>query len=322
MKRAVLLTCLALVVALSALAQPNAPEIVVAKDGSGSFTSLQEAIMSIRDYKPTRTTVYVKNGTYEEKLLIPANKCDITIVGESADGVVISWGDYAKLNQMGTFKTWTLRVEGDGIRMENLTIENTADPKGGQAVALHIEGDRFEMVNCRLLGNQDTLFTGGNGKRQYFRNCYIEGTTDFIFGPATAWFEACHIHCKANSYITAASTPDTVDYGYIFNSCEVTAESTVDKLYLGRPWRAYASTTFIGCTLPKCIVAEGWHNWGRTENEKTARYAEYKSTGDGAAADKRASWSRQLSDSEAAGITLSRVMQSHSEWEPAYNTEK
>ncbi len=322
MKRIIALFLTALTASVALVAQPNAPDIVVSADGKGAFTSLQEAILSVRDYKPTRTTIYVRNGIYNEKVLIPANKCDITIVGESVEGVVVSYGDYAKLNAMGTFKTSTFRIDGDGIRLENITIENTADPAGGQAVALHIEGDRCEFVNCRLLGNQDTLFNGGRGKRQYFRKCYIEGTTDFIFGPATVWFEECHVHCKANSYITAASTPDTVDYGLVFNRCEVTADSEVNRLYLGRPWREYASTLFMHCSLPACIVPEGWHNWGRTENEKTARYAEHENTGEGAQSDSRAAWSRQLTPDEASRVTLEVVMTHSSSWEPAYNTEK
>lgn len=300
---------------------PNAPDIVVSKDGKGQFTSIQDAIMSVRDYKPTRTTIFVKNGVYEEKIRIPANKCDITIIGEDAEKTIITWADYAAKDNMGTFKTWTVRIDGDGIRMENITIQNTAG-KVGQAVALHVEGDKCEFVNCKLLGNQDTLFTGTGGNREYFRNCHIEGTTDFIFGPATVWFEKCNILCKANSYITAASTPSESTYGYIFNKCIIRATADVDKLYLGRPWRAFAYTLFANCELPSCIVKEGWHNWGRTENEKTARYLEYNNIGSGASASTRVAWSRQLTDEEFSSITLDEVMKIKSCWIPFYDTEK
>lgn len=306
---------------VASAAHPNAPDIVVAKDGSGQFTSLQEAIMSVRDYKPTRTTIFVKKGVYEEKIRIPANKCDITIIGEDAEKTIVTWNDYAAKDKMGTFKTWTMRIDGDGIRVENLTIRNTAG-RVGQAVALHVEGDQCEFVNCLLLGDQDTLFTGKGGSRQYFRNCYIEGTTDFIFGPATVWFEKCNIMCKANSYITAASTPAESRFGYIFNKCKISAASDVDKLYLGRPWRAYAYTLFVQCELPECIVPEGWHNWGRTENEKTARYAEYQNSGKGANTTKRATWSKQLTADEFSHITLPTVMSQTSDWTPFYDTEK
>ncbi|MCQ2236671.1 MAG: pectinesterase family protein [Bacteroidales bacterium] len=306
------------VTCIMAKAQPNAPDIVVSKNGKGQFTSIQEAVLSVRDYKPTRTTIYVKEGVYNEKVIIPANKCDITIIGEGVDKVKIVYSDYASLNNMGTFNTWTVRVDGTGIRMENLTIENAAG-RVGQAVALHVEGDRCEFANVKLLGNQDTLYTGGTAcSRQYYCNCYIEGTTDFIFGPATAWFEGCEIFCKADSYITAASTPDNVPYGYIFNGCKIKSDVGVKKVYLGRPWRAYASVTFLNCEMPESITPEGWHNWGRVENQKSARYAEHNSMGPGAKSDARVDWSKQLTDAEAEAITMDRVMQFRSDWKPAY----
>ncbi len=299
------------------VAQPNVPDLVVAADGSGNFTSLQEAIMSIRDYKPTRTTIYVKNGIYREKVVIPANKCDITIIGQSADSTILTWNDHAKINNMGTFKTYTLQILGSGIRLESLTIENNAEQLG-QAVSLHVEGDRCELVGCRLLGNQDTLFTGNGSSRQYYRNCYIEGTTDFIFGPATAWFEQCIIHSKRNSYITAASTPQENPYGYVFNRCHLTADAGVDKVYLGRPWRAYAYTLFMNCEMDGHIVAEGWDNWRNAENEKSVRYAEYRNIGPGAHMAKRVSWSRQLGAKDVRAITPEKVMHRDSVWQPSY----
>ncbi|MCF0191540.1 MAG: pectin esterase [Marinilabiliaceae bacterium] len=300
------------------VAQPNAPDIVVAQSGKADFRTIQDAINAVRDYKPTRTTIFIRNGTYNEKLLIPANKCDITIIGESKNGVRISYGDFASLNDMGTFKTSTVRIDGDGIRMENLTIENTAG-RIGQAVALHVEGDKCEFANLRLLGNQDTLFNGGtNGVRHYFKKCYIEGTTDFIFGPATVWMEECHIHCKADSYITAASTPAHEPFGYIFNKCRITVDNGVHKVYLGRPWREYAAVIFMNCELPLGITGEGWHNWGRVENQKTSRFAEYNCTGEGADRTLRVEWSRTLSEQEAASIILDSIMVKGSSWSPAY----
>lgn len=311
-----------LAMAVATFAQPNAPDIVVSLDGKGNFTSIQEAVLSVRDYKPTRTTIYVKNGVYKEKIKIPANKCDITIIGQSAEKTIISWNDYAALNNMGTFNTSTLRIDGNGIRLENITVENTAG-RVGQAVALHVEGDMCEFVNCRLLGDQDTVFTGGVGvRREYYRNCHIEGTTDFIFGPATVWFEKCHILCKANSYITAASTPEENKFGYVFNQCKIETEKEVDKMWLGRPWRAYAYVLFMNCEMPKSILPKGWHNWGRTENEKTARYLEYHNKGEGANCSERASWSRQLTDDEAKEVTLENVMKFRGKWAPFYDTEK
>ena len=154
---------------------------------------------------------------------------------------------------------------------------------------------------------QDTVYTGKAGTRLYFEDCYIEGTTDFIFGPSTAWFENCEIHSRINSYITAASTPQDIEYGYVFNRCRLTADEGVDKVYLGRPWRPYAYTLFMNCQMGGHIRPEGWHNWGKTDNEQTARYLEYNNTGAGAATDGRAPWSRQLTKKEAAKITPETV---------------
>lgn len=299
-------------------AQPNVPDIVVAADGSGNFTSLQEAVLSVRDYKPTRTVIYLKQGTYREKVVIPANKCDITIIGEDAQNTVLTWNDHANINKMGTFKTYTLQVVGSGIRIENITIENNAEELG-QAVALHVEGDRCEFVGCRLLGNQDTLFTGNGNSRQFYRDCYIEGTTDFIFGPATAWFEDCVIHSKKNSFITAASTPADNDFGYIFNRCRLTAADGVDKVYLGRPWRAYAYTLFMNCEMGSHILPAGWDNWRNVENERTARYGEHNNHGEGASVAGRTKWSKQLSAKEVKNVTLKKVMQKESKWIPQYS---
>lgn len=148
----------------------------------------------------------------------------------------------------------------------------------------------------------------------YFKDCYIEGTTDFIFGPSTAWFEGCTIKNKVNSYVTAASTPQNVKYGYIFNNCKIIADEAATKCYLGRPWRPYAHTLFMNCELGGHIRAEGWHNWGKETNEQTARYEEYNNTGAGAKTDNRAKWSRQLTAKEAKQVTLKNVFGDNTNW--------
>jgi pectin methylesterase-like acyl-CoA thioesterase len=214
---------------------------------------------------------------------------------------------------MGTFRTYTLLVQGEGFTAENLTIENNAELLG-QAVAVHVEADRVLFRNCRLLGNQDTLFTGTDGNRQYYDRCYIEGTTDFIFGPATAWFEACTIHSKKNSYVTAASTAAGRKFGYVFNHCTLTAAAGIDSVFLGRPWRPHAAVVFMHCTLGAHIVPAGWDNWRNPDNERTARYAEYKNTGPGATIAGRVAWSRQLTDVEAAAYTLQNVFTRNDTW--------
>lgn len=235
------------------------------------------------------------------------------IIGEDPQNTIITYADHANMNHMGTFRTYTLKVEGNHITFRNITIENNA-PRLGQAVALHTEGDCLRFINCRFLGNQDTVYTGIGGTRLYFENCYIEGTTDFIFGPATAWFEGCTIYSKANSYITAASTPKDIKYGYVFNRCKLTAAEGIDKVYLGRPWRPYAYTVFMNCELGKHIVGAGWDNWRNVENEKTARYAEYENSGEGACIDTRVKWAKQLSRKEAERITISDCYNLSSSW--------
>ena len=194
---------------------------------------------------------------------------------------------HANINKMGTFRTYSVKVEGNNITFKNLTIENNAEQLG-QAVALHTEGDKLAFINCRFLGNQDTIYTGAEGTRLLFADCYIEGTTDFIFGPSTALFERCTIYSKRNSYVTAASTPKDIKFGYVFKECKLTAAPEVTKVYLGRPWRPNAATIFMNCELGKHILPVGWHNWNNTENEKTVRYAEYMNTGEGASTQSRA----------------------------------
>lgn len=294
-------------------------DIVVARDGSGDFRNIQDAIESIRAFKPgERTVVYIKKGVYKEKVTVHTWITNVDFIGEDKENTIITYDDHANINipgtamKMGTFRTHTVLVQGNDITFQNLTIENNAEQKG-QAVALHVEGDRVAFFNCNILGNQDTIYTGREQTRNYFENCYINGTTDFIFGPSTAWFEACQLHCKRDSYITAASTPEYVKFGYIFNNCKITASDKVKKMYLGRPWRQYGMTLFMHCDLGGFIRPEGWHNWGKAENEQTARYYEFENTGEGAAYDKRVAWSKQLTKKEAKEYTLENVM---GDWNP------
>ena len=296
----------------------NPDTIVVARDGTGEFRTVSEALEVCRAFMDYHKVIYIKKGTYKEKVIIPQWLQNIELCGEDRDATIITYDDHANVvfpptgKGMTTFRTYTLKVEANDITLRNLTIENNA-ARLGQAVALHTEGDRLLFVNCRFLGNQDTVYTGMPRTRMLFHDCYIEGTTDFIFGPATAWFEHCTIHGKVNSYITAASTPKDVDYGYIFSNCTVTAADSVTSLYLGRPWRDYGYTLFMNCELPGVICPEGWHHWEQ-HREQTARYFEYNNRGEGANPANRVGWSRQLTKKEAQQITLERVFQISSSW--------
>ena len=303
---------------LAANKYDNPDTLVVSRDGTGEFRTIDEAIEVCRAFMDYTKVIYVKKGVYKEKLIIPSWLTNITICGEDRDNTIITWDDHANIKMpvggldseaavkgkpMGTFRTYTLKVQGSYITLKDITIENNA-AKLGQAVALHTEGDHILVQNCRLLGNQDTVYTGVGGTRVAFYDCYIEGTTDFIFGPSIAWFQNCEIHSKANSYITAASTPAGQKYGYVFYKCRLTADKDVDKVYLGRPWRPFAATIFTDCELGKHIRPEGWHNWNNAKNEETARYAEYGNKGEGASTKNRVKWSKQLSKKEAAKVTL------------------
>ncbi|MBR6182522.1 MAG: pectin esterase [Prevotella sp.] len=318
---ATLLTLLFSLATMAVNKYDNPDTLFVARDGTGEFRNISDAVEVCRAFMDYHKVIYVKKGTYKEKVIIPSWLDNIEIVGEDVESTIITFDDHANIRLagteqgMGTFRTYTMKIEGNGIVLKNITIENNS-ARLGQAVALHTEGDRLQFIGCRFLGHQDTVYTGKAGTRLYFLNCYIEGTTDFIFGPSTAWFEGCTIKSKANSYVTAASTPKDVEYGYVFNRCRLIADEGVEKVYLGRPWRPYAHTLFMNCELGKHIVPAGWHNWGNADNEKTARYMEYNNSGDGADKGQRTFWSRQLTAKEAKAITLERVFSISSTWKP------
>ena len=299
----------------------NPDTLFVARDGTAEFRNIDDAIEVCRAFMEYHKVIFVKKGTYKEKLIVPSWLTNIEICGEDRDNTIITYDDHANVfipgtdRKMGTFRTYTVRVDGNDITFRNITIENNA-ARLGQAVALHTQGDRLTFVNCRILGNQDTVYTGGINTRLYFKDCHIEGTTDFIFGPSTAWFENCTILSRTDSYITAASTPQNVEYGYVFNRCKIVAAEGVSKVYLGRPWRPYAHTLFMNCQLGKHILPVGWHNWSNTQNETTARYCEYNNHGEGAATKERAAWTRQLTRKEAAKVTLENVFRQNGGWIP------
>ncbi len=317
-----LLAIAVITTAMAANKYDNPDTIFVARDGTAEFRNIDDAIEVCRAFMEYHKVIFVKKGLYKEKLVVPSWLTNIEICGEDAENTIITYDDHANVfipgtnRKMGTFRTYTVRVDGNCITFKNITIENNA-ARLGQAVALHTQGDRLAFVNCRILGNQDTVYTGGINTRLYFKNCLIEGTTDFIFGPSTAWFEGCIIKSRTNSYVTAASTPDGVKYGYVFNNCRLTACEGVDKVYLGRPWRPYAHTLFMNCELGKHILPVGWHNWSNPANEKTARYCEYNNRGEGASPKTRAAWSRQLSKNEAAQVTVANVFKQDYSWIPA-----
>lgn len=286
-------------------------DFVVAKDGSGQFITVQEAINAIPDMRKSETVIFIKNGVYKEKLVLAESKNMVTFIGENVDSTIITYDDYAgKKNilgePMGTSGSSGFFIYGKDFSASNITFQNSAGPVG-QAVAVFVAGDKVRFTNCRFLGFQDTLYTYGTESRQYYNHCYIEGTVDFIFGASTAVFDSCIIYCKKAGYVTAASTPVQKKYGYVFRNCTVTGSAEAGSYFLGRPWRPYAKTVFIGCSLGRQIKPAGWDNWGKTENEKTVYYAEYNNTGEGAATAQRVKWANQLSGTQAGEYTLSHI---------------
>ncbi|MBQ3660127.1 MAG: pectin esterase [Bacteroidales bacterium] len=314
-------------------------DIVVSPDGHGDFTTVQEAIDAVPDYSHEHiTTIYIRKGVYKENVHIPHSKFRMHISGENACGTIITFDKAAKHNwpltgyPIGTSGSATIYIHSSYVTFENLTFENTAGEgrEIGQAVAVFTDGDFLFFKNCRFIGNQDTLYTygrygkDGGIKRNYFLDCYIEGTTDFIFGPSIAYFENCTIHSKKNSYVTAASTLKGQKYGYVFKNCRLTAAEGITKCYLGRPWGAYAKTVFIDCELGSHILPEGWHDWekpGKPDTKKNSYYAEWGSYGPGAAGP-RVKWARKLTARKAAGYTFEKVMyqeQDGIKWNPYDN---
>jgi len=293
---------------ISAQTLDNKLALTVAQDGSGDFKTIQEAINHVKDNSEKRVVITIKPGVYKEKLEIPVSKTFITLKGTDRNKTIISFDDYSGKplrekdpsgkTAFGTGTSYSFLIKGNDCTLENLTVENTAG-RVGQAVALHIKGDRVMVKNCNLLGNQDTLYLSEEKTRIYFENCFINGTTDFIFGAATAYFYKCTIESLVNSYITAASTPQGQTYGFVFVDCKLTAKDKfVDKVFLGRPWRPYARTVFINTDLGSHIIPEGWNAWIDTrfpDKDKTAYYAEFGSKGLSAKGiSQRVSWSHQL----------------------------
>lgn len=310
MKR-ISLVIVTIIVSFHCFSQTSNPDqykydFTVAKDGSGDFKYIQDAIDAMRVYPLRRITLYIKNGVYNEKIVVPSDNTDVSFIGESVDKTIISFNDYSGRGKLNTFSSYTAKISGNRFVAENITFMNAAGPVG-QALALYVDADKAVFKNCRFVGNQDTIYASGENARQYFIDCYIEGTTDFIFGPSTAVFQNCTIKAKTNSFITAANTPLSKKFGFVFLDCKIIADSSVTKLFLGRPWRSYSRTAFIRCQLPKQIAPEGWNNWGNPENEKTAFYAEYKNSGEGADTKSRVAWSKQLSEKEAKEFTSENI---------------
>lgn len=277
--------------------------MLVGKESFCDFHTIQDAIDSLEQQSSTKhETLYILSGVYEEEVRI--YRSHLTIIGIGYVEIIMN--RYAKElgetgEEIGTFATPTLFLGGSHLILENLVIANSAGQGKdvGQAVAVYAHCDETVFRNCTLRGHQDTLFTGPlppapkerlvfggvhlrvhhHHYRQLYQNCYIEGTVDFIFGGATAYFEDCEIRslypgADTVGYITAASTPKGQEHGYVFRNCYLTAASDVAEVFLGRPWREYAKTVFVDCKMGRHIHPLGWDNWSNAANEQTVCYQE------------------------------------------------
>jgi len=320
--------------------------MIVAHDGTGDFKTIQEAINSIPKDQQTPITIFIKPGVYKEKLHLEVPF--VTLKGEDAKNTILTFDDYAEKvhtdgKKYGTFRSYTFFIGSHDITIENLTIENSSGfgDQVGQALAVYADGDKICFKNCRLLGHQDTLFTGPlppapiqpgsflgprenaeriNG-RQYYENCYIEGEVDFIFGSATAFFYQCEIFSlnrnqEVNGYVTAPSTAEDQAYGYVFEDCKLTSDCAQHTVYLGRPWRNFAKAVFIRCEIGEHIKEEGWHNWNKKEAEVQSFFAEADNTGASASPNKRAHFSHVIKTNNLKNYSRQAVLCGIDHWTP------
>lgn len=296
------------------------PAIIVAPDGSGHFKTVQSAIDSVPDENKDSRVIIIKPGIYKERLLISESKTFITLRGEHkhATKTVLTFNRYwgmedpaAPGKKVETNDVESVSIHADNFTAENITFENSSG-EVGQAPAVRTRGDKQSFRNCRFLGWQDTLWIGGG--RTYFKNCYVEGRVDFIFGDATAVFENCLIHSKKGGFVTAAGTKPEMPFGFVFLKCKLTGMG--GDAYLGRPWQKGAATAFIECELGNHLHPEGWSDAPGTDNHKTARYVEHKNTGPGADTSERPDWTRQLSDAEALAYTIENILSGADRWNP------
>ena len=309
------LLVLLLLVSLSAAAQR---QITVAKDSTGDYNTIQEALNAIPSPNNVPVIINVKAGIYKERVTVDSGKNFISIKGDPKNKTMITFAYHSGsvLYNGDTLNTWncaTFFVFANDFKAENIHFQNDAGFYAGQAVAVRAHGNRISFFNCAITGFQDVLFLSGSDVKHYFENCYIEGTTDFIFGAATAVFKNCRIHSKKNSHVTAASTNISVPYGFVFFDCNLTGDDNLDNVSLGRPWRPASSVTYINCQMGKHIIPGGWNNWKKPENETTARYAEYNSTGPGANPVSRVKWSKQLTKEEVKNYSLKNIL---GNWNP------
>jgi pectin methylesterase-like acyl-CoA thioesterase len=291
------------------------PDVVktVDQNGGGDYTTVQSALNDVPSNYTGKWFIRIKPGVYYEKLLLPSNRINVVLVGENPDSTILTYDDYADKGGVGTSGSYSVAIDASDFTAVNITFRNTYSPQPGvtgtQAVALRTNGDRMAFYNCRMLGFQDTYYTWSNG-RLYMKDCFVQGSVDFIFGRSVAVFDSCTINCIRNGgTLTAANTDVNYAFGYVFLNCTITSDSIgydgnpITSIYLGRPWQAAPRTVFLHCTEPSTLSSAGWLSW----NVSPALYAEYQCSGSGSGTSGRVSWSSQLTDQAAASYTLASI---------------
>lgn len=329
-------TCLRRIFAIVLLttAAATGKDIVVDGSATGGFTTVQAAIDSVAPGNTERVRILIKPGTYAERITVPKDKPHISLIGqgETPEQTVLTYHLKASdpkpdgSGNVGTTGSSSTYVHATDFIAENVTFANSAGDNVGQAVAIKTTNDRLIFRRCRFLGFQDTLYpTSG---RVYFKDCYVTGDTDFIFGNATAVFENCTINSSDSSYITAASTKPETAHGFVFLDCTLTASQGVKSgsVWLGRPWQwdrgSKASVTFVRTKMGSHINPQGWHPWDVQKNtspDTTTRYAEFGSmdlNGQPLDLSKRVSWSKQLTAEDAAKLTAKGILAGSDGWDP------
>lgn len=322
--------------------------IHVSQQGDADFYTITDALNALdASGVPFKSeTIFIHKGIYHEQLTI--RRPGLTLIGEDAEETILTYGLYARMpmediGKLGTFRSYSVFIDTHDFTARNLTFENSSGkgPDVGQALAVYADGDRLVFDGCRFLGGQDTLFTaplppkeiepgGFTGPKQfapritgrhYYKNCYLEGDIDFVFGGAAAYFENCEFFSKnigkpINGYVTAASTPKGQSYGYVMQSCRFTGDCPPHSVYLGRPWREYARVVLLDCQIGGHICEEGWDDWGKPQAHDTCFFAEYLSHGPSSDQSKRPGWVKKLTPAEAVYYQKSYVLGGDDHWNP------
>jgi pectinesterase len=295
-----------------ALCPPGITQTIsVAKDGSGQFTTVQAAVNSIASGSAAHIRIDIKAGTYTEKLTI-ASRTNLCLVGAGATNTILTYGD-SNASAGGTSVSASVYISANDFSAANLTVQNSYG-SGSQAVALRTTGQRQQFLNCRFVGYQDTLYT--HGGIQYFRNCYVQGNTDYVFGGATAVLDNCEArNVEGGSAVAAPNTDAATTYGIVFLGGKFTAVSAVkaNSVALGRPWGAAGAAAYLGVDLGAHILAAGFVAMSGNQ-PASARFHEYQSTGSGANSSSRSSY--QLSASQAANYSVANIL---APWTPSYS---